>query len=215
MSTPQRKFFDSILAYTLAALACCVAPIQAAEESTVDLTQVTQLVHIAPEVTGSFRQVTSIPLLTKPLISNGKFFFSNLLGVVWMVEYPIANVLLVNTKGETSLSDLTPTPIRKNKQSNQILRLLFAILQGDFTDLSQEFQSAVTVTGQNWTVNLTPKNSVHRTFFESVNLQGGMSVEEVLIRASNGATIQISLSYDEGGIGISPKVIQRLENLNE
>ena len=215
MSVLHRKFFDCILACTLAALACCVAPTRAAEQSTVDLTQVMQLIDIAPEVTGSFKQVTSIPLLTNPLISKGKFFFSNLLGAAWVVEYPIANVLLVNTKGETSLSDQTPKPVRKKKQLNQALGLLFAIFQGDFTDLSQEFQSAVTVTGQNWSVNLTPKNSVHRTLFESIKLQGGTKVEEVVFRASNGGTVQISLSYDEGGVEISPKLIQRLESLNE
>ncbi|MDR0564482.1 MAG: outer membrane lipoprotein carrier protein LolA [Azoarcus sp.] len=153
----------------------------------------TQLV-ISPCTQGEFQQTRKLAQIKKPLISTGRFFVAQGLGVIWENIAPIPQTMrltkneLLQTDGHETLSRLDAS---KEPVIGIINSILFGVLSGDFDALTPRFAHDGKQEGSRWRLVFTPRDSNLARVIQSLTLAGGRDIDEVDIQSAAGDVTHI------------------------
>ncbi|MBI3897952.1 MAG: outer membrane lipoprotein carrier protein LolA [Gammaproteobacteria bacterium] len=138
-----------------------------------------------------FTQTKTIPALTRPITTSGRFVYGRGQGVLWTVEQPYQARYALDENG---VSEVGPSGTRLRAASQpgmqHVGRVLRALLEPDIAALEQYFTASTSGAANRWELLLTPKTAL-RQAFKTVRLRGGRFVEEVLLDEANGDTTLI------------------------
>lgn len=138
-------------------------------------------------VQGQFVQQRYMKSLPKPMQTSGQFALKKQVGLFWQVQKPLDLQLRVRPQG-ISQWDKNAKTWRNSSQSGQVaqVKLFMAVLGGDTTELSKQFDLRVSGSLNNWTLTLQPKTAIMKQVFENISIQGDKLVRQVELREKQG-----------------------------
>jgi hypothetical protein len=143
-----------------------------------------------PEVLrGEFEQAKTVQGFAKPLVSKGDFLVARGKGVLWRTREPFASELRL-TRNEIQATQGGAVSFKLDAGKEPAVRLInslmFALLNGDVSQLSELFSLSGSTQGRSWTLQLAPKQAGLAQLLKHVELQGDGLVRRVLIDEANG-----------------------------
>lgn len=143
-----------------------------------------------PEVLrGQFEQSKQVAGFKKPLISKGDFLVARERGVLWSTRSPFASELKLS-RDEIVARQNGEVVFRLNASKEPSVRiingLLFSLLNGDITGLSELFQMDGSINGKSWQLELTPKQATLGKIMRKIELSGDQFVRRIDLDEANG-----------------------------
>lgn len=146
---------------------------------------------------GEFAQAKTVPGFAKPLLSQGDFVLARGRGVLWRTRKPFASELRL-TRDEIRATQGGHTAMQLSAEREPAVRLInelmFALLNGDVSGLSQMFIVAGSVKGVSWQLQLTPRAAALGQVLKYVELEGDGYVRRVRLQEAGGDESLITLS---------------------
>ena len=136
-------------------------------------------------IQGKFTQERVIKVLTNPLISSGHFSLSKTKGLKWIQEKPFSSTLTLNSSVLTqTIANNPPMILTKAKQPFvfSFSKIFLSIFNGDQNTLKQSFNIKLNGNIENWNMILTPKSSPLDKAIKFVNLKGGKTIDQVIVK---------------------------------
>ena len=124
----------------------------------------------AAVVRGDFVQEKHLRALPQPLVSDGDFVLASGKGMLWRLRRPLTQTLRITTAG---ISRQNPDGTwRPSANANgQESRLFLALLAGDATGLSENFDLDLAGGPEDWRLTLTPSSALLRQIFTSIEVR--------------------------------------------
>lgn len=153
------------------------------------LSQLKSQLAIKLPIRGDFTQSRYLKVLSKPLISQGKFIFAQQHGMVWQQVSPFRNSLVMTKTAlysQDSQQQWQKTEINQAGAGAQIAQLLpnviKALLSGNITAMQQSFKLYIqpNTTGQ-WQLGLVPKDPLLAKAFKQLILTGKQQLQQLII----------------------------------
>lgn len=151
-------------------------------ESSALLDQVAAQLNSADIVAGEFEQAQRIAVLSRPLVSHGRFVFSRDAGLLWEVLEPVQSSLVFGADGEVR----TSSAIAGARALGFVARLLNSVLGGELATLDDSFQVEGQVEAEGWSLQLNPRGGPLARFIDRIDLQGAATIEQVQLLDANG-----------------------------
>jgi hypothetical protein len=144
----------------------------------------------------TFAQEKRAAALTRPIVSRGRITVARDLGVVWRIEAPLTMsvayrsdaVVEVDGEGRRRVR-----PFSDNRAQAEAGRVIRALLAADFGALRQHFDAQGSADGKRWQVDLVPRSPQLAQFVRSLQLSGGLHVEQIVVIDGSGDTTLIRL----------------------
>ena len=163
---------------------------------------------------GEFAQRKQVAGFSKPLQSSGTFLVARQHGVLWLTQRPFSSALrltrdqILATQGgvETFRLDAAQQPA-----VSAINSLLFSLLNGDISALTEHFIVTGNMVGTSWQLELTPRQPVLARIMRQVHLQGGAHVQQIAISESNGDHTEIAFSRQTSDTPLSAAEVASFE----
>lgn len=146
------------------------------------LQQIEARLQTAPQMLGRFEQKKTLPQLPRPLLSSGVVALSEVQGVSWRVQKPIASHLILSE--QRAGGDVL---------AQQIAYPLLQIFRGNFAALDDLFHVAAESGQDQWQVRLTPKNAAMGKVIASIEISGDRGIEQVRLAEANNAVTEMQL----------------------
>ena len=123
--------------------------------------------------------------LPQPLVSDGDFVLASGKGMLWRLRRPLTQTLRITTAG---ISRQNPDGTwRPSANANgQESRLFLALLAGDATGLSENFDLDLAGGPEDWRLTLTPSSALLRQIFTSIEVRGGKTITRIELREAQG-----------------------------
>lgn len=138
-------------------------------------------------VAGEFEQAQRVAVLSRPLVSTGRFVFKRGAGIFWEVREPLASSLVLGADGRVLAGgDTGNDSVAGARALGFVARLLNGVLGGDLAVLEDSFRVEGRVEADHWSLQLTPRQGPLRRVIGSIELQGGSVVEQVRLLDANG-----------------------------
>jgi Outer membrane lipoprotein carrier protein LolA-like len=138
---------------------------------------------------GEFEQSKQVAGFKKPLLSDGDFLVAKDRGVIWRTRKPFPGVLKL-TPSEIVATQGGDVAFRLSAKTEPTVRvingLMFALLNGDLSALSEQFKMEGSVEAKTWTLNLVPKQPGFAKILTHVELSGDQHVRKVVLDEANG-----------------------------
>jgi hypothetical protein len=187
----------------IAALAAaCVSAAAGAAAGPEEIERIRSRLDAHPVVRAEFVQTRRIAALTKPLVTRGQLLVSRKDGVAWRIEQPyrVTYVLKQDVTIEIA-ADGTRTlrSAREAPAAARTSRIVRALVGGEPGALGNWFEVEASVSGAQWKIALTPKQSQFSQFLKAVRLGGAEFVEEVAIDEANGDATRIEFRGHRAG----------------
>jgi len=165
-----------------------------------DLQQQMQQVAV---VRGDFVQEKHIRGLSQPLISRGHFCLSSAQGLLWNLSAPLKRTLRITAEGvaHQSKGQWQMEAAHKSRQTH----LFLAVLRGDTSALQKQFALALNGNSADWQLTLTPKSTVLRQIFTSIQISGGALVTRIELDETSGERTLIKLLDAVVGSALTPE----------
>jgi hypothetical protein len=115
-------------------------------------------------------------------------------GVIWQIEKPVRATFALRDESTLEIAaDGTRTvrSARDDRGAARIGRVLRAVLKGDARTLAEWFDADPRVTGERWSLALTPRQGPLAFYVKSVQISGGEFVDSVRIVEENGDATQM------------------------
>jgi outer membrane lipoprotein-sorting protein len=150
-----------------------------------DLMQLQSQLTAAAVVRGDFVQEKHLRALPQPLVSDGDFVLASGKGMLWRLRRPLTQTLRITTAG---ISRQNPDGTwRPSANANgQESRLFLALLAGDATGLSENFDLDLAGGPEDWRLTLTPSSALLRQIFTSIEVRGGKTITRIELREAQG-----------------------------
>jgi hypothetical protein len=149
-----------------------------------------------PLLRAGFTQEKRAAALTRPIVSRGRITIARDLGVIWRIEAPLTMSVayrgdaLVEVDGE---GRRRVRPFSDNRAQAEVGRVIRALLAADFGALRQHFDAQGSTDGKRWQVDLVPRSPQLAQFVKSLQLTGGLHVEQIVVVDGGGDTTLIRL----------------------
>ena len=151
---------------------------------------------------GRFDQQKQLVGLKKPVAANGRFCVLAGKGVLWRTLQPFPNTLRL-TREEIVQFRGDRVVMRLDAKQEPAVRLingvLFAVLEGDLSQLEALFEIDGSVHGNSWNVVVKAREPSVAKVISSIALQGDAYVKSVVILEENGDRTAITFSSIETG----------------
>jgi len=151
---------------------------------------------------GRFDQQKQLVGLKKPVAANGRFCVLAGKGVLWRTLQPFPNTLRL-TREEIVQFRGDRVAMRLDAKQEPAVRLingvLFAVLEGDLSQLEALFEIDGSVHGNSWNVVVKAREPSVAKVISSIALQGDAYVKSVVILEENGDRTAITFSSIETG----------------
>ena len=154
---------------------------------------------------GNFVQKKYSPKDGRNMVSSGTFVFSTE-GIILNTLRPISSKTGITPKAiinETSNGQRRIMDNSENATFSSISNMVVAILNGDKTELENNFVCDISGTAQSWKVILTPKDSTIASTISSIELNGNSSTITSLVMNASGNTTTTTLSNHSFKNGLS------------
>lgn len=149
-------------------------------------------------VQGQFRQEKQLKFLSKPLVSEGDFTYSQGRGVIWNTVKPLVSQLLVSdSRLLTSQGQQTIPP--------SFGRVFPAMLGGDLAVLRADFAISGTAHTDHWQLQLVPNDPLLAKVIAGITLDGDRELRTVEIRETGGNLSRISFEAIRHPQQLSPE----------
>ena len=139
-----------------------------------------------PVVRGEFVQEKHLRALPKPLTSRGQFVLAQEFGLLWLLRSPLQQDFRITAEGVARRTPQGWQASSGGSASERQNRLTLALLSGDESQLSRDFDSQLTGTAQAWQLTLTPKSSLLQHIFQRIELSGAQGIERIEIFEAQG-----------------------------
>lgn len=161
-------------------------------------TRIQQQLSDAPVLRGEFVQTRELAGLKKPLKSSGRMLVDKTRGVLWKTEKPIAGTLRISRQ-EIVQKDGQQILMRLSAEKEPVVKtvgsVLFSLFSGDLATLEHYFSHTGSLQrrdGQRgWELQLTPREPALARLIQRIELKGGSTAEEVVLRAESGDLTRI------------------------
>lgn len=159
--------------------------------------QVQTMLAKADNLSGKFKQTQKIALLSKPLISTGKFTLSKSNGLQWKQITPFQSKFIVTpNKIEQQIENNPPTIITKEQQPIvfSFTNIFLSVFNGDTKTITNYF--AITFAGDTskWCIALQPIGAPLNKAINSIELAGSNYVNSIVINDAKNNQIIMRLS---------------------
>ncbi|MES2934355.1 MAG: outer membrane lipoprotein carrier protein LolA, partial [Pseudomonadota bacterium] len=146
---------------------------------------------------GEFEQSKQVAGFKKPLLSRGDFLLARNRGVVWLTRQPFASVLKL-TQDEIVATQGGQVAFRLSASKEPTVRIingvLFSLLNGDLSGLTEHFKIDGSIDGKEWKLSLTPKQAGLAKMMTRIELAGDRYVRRIDIDEANGDKTAIRFS---------------------
>lgn len=163
-------------------------PLGVAEAGELTLTRLTEQLATHLQQRSSFVQLKTVKGLSRPLRSTGEVLVLPEQGVLYMLQKPLAarygigrDKMLLEEAGRQKLLQANEAPWLRT-----LGRLLHSMLAGELAALEQDFHCQLSPTATGWQLLLTPRREPLSLALAEVQLTGGDTVQQVIIRDRNG-----------------------------
>lgn len=180
-------------------------PVNTADATNV-LSQIGAQIEQFEVIRAEFVQTKQMAALKRPLVTTGRLTFSRRHGVLWQIEKPYRMSYVL---GESRIVEIGGDGTRRVREARdmpgmaQVGRVFRAMLGANSDALREYFDVAAQGTPNQWTIELTPRQSQLAQFLSGMGLSGGRFVEEIRISEAGGDTTQIRLSNSHGAAALN------------
>lgn len=166
-------------------------------------------------VRSQFRQEKKIQVLKRPLLSSGRFLFSDIDGLYWQIEKPLYTAVIVTDDAVFEKRDGKTVVIAEAKKQPMISSfgtIFKSLFSGDMDSLSQVFDLQFAGDVSAWTLVLKPKPSMLSKVFKEITLSGGEYIDAIFLDEVNGDYTELSfVEVDAGSRPLSKQEQQYFE----
>lgn len=176
----------TLLMLMLSLALSCPLGVAAADELT--LTRLTEQLAKHLQQRSSFVQLKTVKGLSRPLRSTGEVLVLPEQGVLYVLQKPLSarygigrDKMLLEEAGRQKLLQANEAPWLRT-----LGRLLHSMLAGELAALEQDFHCQLNRNETGWQLLLTPRREPLSLALTEVQLTGGDTVQQVIIRDRNG-----------------------------
>jgi hypothetical protein len=157
------------------------------------LQQVHKMLASTDNLSGNFKQVRKMQLLSDPLVSSGHFVLSKTKGLKWYQTTPFKSTLIVTaSKIEQQLESSPPVVITKEQQPVvfSFTNIFLSVFNGDTKTVSEYFDITFTGNTSRWNIILKPNSAPLNKAIASIEMSGGKYINYIAINETkNNQTI--------------------------
>ena len=151
-----------------------------------DLQQLSNQLAKPDVIHGQFIQEKHLRALPQPLTSKGTFVLAKNQGLLWLLKTPLQQDYRINDKG-ISRRDANGWQLLPGKSAGaEQNRLFLAVLQGDSSGLTRDFELSLSGDAQDWKLTLTPRSMLLKQVFNQINITGGELVHSIELLETQG-----------------------------
>jgi len=151
-----------------------------------DLQQLSDQLAKPDVIHGSFIQEKHLRALPQPLTSKGTFVLAKKHGLLWLLKTPLQQDYRINDKG-ISRRDANGWQLLPGKSAGaEQNRLFLAVLQGDSSGLTRDFELSLSGDAQDWKLTLIPRSMLLKQVFNQINITGGELVHSIELLETQG-----------------------------
>lgn len=161
-----------------------------------DLLDILQNLAAQPLVHAEFRQIKTLPALTKPLLSEGQLVVARGEGVLLFIRKPVPAQLVITPDVLLQKTAHTQTRLRLDQSPyGAVAGLIGQLMSGDLEKLQTAFAvAAIERNDHSWTLHLQPRDSRLKKLFVTLRISGDDFLREMDIRETGGATTLMRVS---------------------
>lgn len=142
---------------------------------------------------GIFHQEKTLPILSQPLVSSGRFLYDAEHGVLWYVEQPVNSKVVINSKGIFADGAL----LAGGGGGAMLQNIFKGLLSGDLQNLQSQFDMREEGNRKQWRMILTPRSQPLSAAISSIELNGGEDAQQLTINEKQGSITRLVLSRHE------------------
>jgi hypothetical protein len=142
---------------------------------------------------GLFHQEKTLPILSQPLISSGRFLYDAERGVLWCVEQPVNSTVVITAQGIFA----DGTQLTAGNGSAMLQNIFKGLLSGDLHNLQTQFDVRGEGSREQWQMLLTPRAQPLAAAINSIVLSGGRDAQQLTINERQGGVTRLKLLQQE------------------
>lgn len=160
-----------------------------------ELAQIATLLKPSIGVTADFIQERTIPVLSRPLLSEGHISIPLDGEVVWAQDAPYAVVLKFTAEGMTEISPDGREHVTENPMVSSMGQTFISLLSGDPATLSSHFIVNDAMADEvSWSMTLQPKDDLLRVAIQTIKISGRENIDAVTVFDTQGGNSHIAFS---------------------
>lgn len=167
------------------------------ESNQATFNQVQAQLSKADTLSGNFKQIRNMHLLSQPLTSTGHFILSKKEGLKWYQTTPFESMLIVtDNKIEQTITN-TPTTIITKKEQPIVFsftHIFLSIFNGDTKGIKDYFDIYFTGNTKQWKIALKPTSELLQKAIESIEMSGGKTINTITINEAKQNQMIMSFS---------------------
>ncbi|MDV6317783.1 outer membrane lipoprotein carrier protein LolA [Chromohalobacter sp. HP20-39] len=144
-----------------------------------------------PALQGHFTQTRWLADVDTTLESQGHFAYVRDEKVVWQLETPVEDTLVLTPADAT---EATPPNDARRAGREQIAALLLQLLGGDWSALESRFTQTLEGDADDWRIRLTPRDPALAERIGEIRLSGGRYIEHLEMRLAGGDRLRVDFS---------------------
>lgn len=144
----------------------------------------------------AFTQEKQIPVLRRPLLSEGKLWLTQDDKLVWHIESPVVSTMVFSESGLRQFNGAGEMTLSSDDSLYGELSAVFInVFAGDFSALMDNFSLALDCqdSSDNWTLTLLPVTEPYSSILVSVTLSGSTLLETLAFEEVRGDTTLLQL----------------------
>jgi hypothetical protein len=154
-------------------------------------------------VRGPLIQEKHLRALPRPLTSRGQFVLSRDLGLLWQLQSPLQQDYRIDNQGIAKRTSSGWQQQPGQDVAAQQSRLFLAVLKGDHSGLSKDFQLQLSGTAEAWQLRLVPNSVLLKQIFSRIQIDGGALVQRIELHETQGDHSVLRLPKSQAGDALS------------
>lgn len=142
---------------------------------------------------GVFQQQKTLPILTQPLTSSGRFLYDADHGILWRVEKPVSSQIIITANGIFQDGAL----LTSGGSATLVQTIFQGLLSGDMQALQTQFAIRVEGNRERWQMMLTPRAQPLSAAIATITLSGGSDAQQLTITEVQGSVTHLQLLQHE------------------
>lgn len=167
-----------------------------------DLNTLKQQLKNTESIQGEFIQTRHLYQLPQALKTTGQFTLLRDKGLFWQIIQPFPLNIRLRDDGIAQQDEQGKWHISNQHGQAQQIALFMALLSGDTTTLSEQFELYLSGEAENWQLSLKPKSHILQQVFTEIRLKGGNFIQQIEIVEKQGDYSIIIFSQQK--LNVSP-----------
>ena len=129
------------------------------------------------------RYLTDIP---KPIVSRGNLLLWPGKGLIWRINEPFSQTILITKKGLCHVEEGQKKSMRRVGHEGVILEMMSKLLEGSFAELKEFTMDSMPSLHKKWKVRLTPAHKNLQDFLSAIEVEGDKHISRLALYRPNG-----------------------------